>query len=102
MAIVTLEEAKTHLRVDGNDDDAYISTLIAAAESLVKTMTGKELTAEHPLAKVLVLLIVGDWYDNRVITGTSYRVGDKIRDIVSLMVSQISLSEDYPVVGGTV
>ena len=31
-AVLTLEEAKRHLRVDGSDDDGYIGSLIAAAQ----------------------------------------------------------------------
>jgi len=36
MALVTLEEAKTYLRVDTTDDDTLVSSLLSAAEVLTK------------------------------------------------------------------
>lgn len=38
--MLTVEEAKFHLRVDGNDEDAYIEALVlAATESVVAILT---------------------------------------------------------------
>lgn len=34
-ALITLAQAKTHLRVDGSDEDEYITGLIAAAQSTI-------------------------------------------------------------------
>ena len=39
---LTLAEAKLHLRVDYNDDDALITTLIAAARQQAETITGRQ------------------------------------------------------------
>ena len=36
MALITLEEAKTYLRVDSSDEDSLIESLILASESLCK------------------------------------------------------------------
>jgi uncharacterized phiE125 gp8 family phage protein len=40
---VTLSEAKTHLRVDGNDEDAYIASLITVARTAAEDRTGRTL-----------------------------------------------------------
>lgn len=37
---VTLDEAKAHLRVDGSDDDTYITTLIKVARQLCEAYSG--------------------------------------------------------------
>ena len=40
---VTLAEAKAHLRIDFSDDDALITTLIAAARQQAETITGRQI-----------------------------------------------------------
>jgi uncharacterized phiE125 gp8 family phage protein len=40
---VSLEEAKLHLRVDFNDDDALIQGVITAARAAAETITGRQL-----------------------------------------------------------
>ncbi len=39
--VVTLQEAKDHLRVDSSDDDTYISTLIVSAQRQVESYTNR-------------------------------------------------------------
>ncbi len=90
--IVTLEEAKQHLRVDINDDDGYILTLIAAAEKFIQDATGKTFDSTNPLAKTVVLLLVGDLYEKRELT--TDKASEKIRDIVTMILTQLSLSGD--------
>ena len=43
MAVITLEEAKTYLRVDSEDENALISAMIDAAERHVELTTGRVL-----------------------------------------------------------
>jgi len=90
--IVTLEEAKQHLRVDHNDDDGYILVLTAAAEKFIQDATGKTFDSTNPLAKTVVLLLVGDLYEKRELT--TGKASEKIRDIVTMILTQLSLSGD--------
>ena len=43
---LTLAETKQHLRVDHNEDDALISTLIASACQAAESRTGRVLIAQ--------------------------------------------------------
>ena len=66
--IVTLAEAKEYLRVDGEDEDALIETLLKAAQGLCEDVSRLE-TAEFELAgevaKIAVLFTLGYFYEHR-------------------------------------
>ena len=68
MAGFSLEEVKSYLRVDTNDDDALITSLIKSAEQLcvniARTKDTEELYATDT-AKVAVLYTVAFLYEHR-------------------------------------
>lgn len=59
-----LESTKVFLRVDGNDNDEILTTLIESAIAYVVTTTGRSLDLEDPLARMAVNLLVRYWFDN--------------------------------------
>ncbi|MDQ0417919.1 hypothetical protein J2Z48_002103 [Croceifilum oryzae] len=67
--VVTLEEAKHHLRVEINEDDTYIESLIQVASQQAGTYTRRPWSyygANVPLPiKQAILLIIGHLYENR-------------------------------------
>ena len=76
MSIVTLAEAKLHLRVDGADEDTLIQTYLDAAESAAAQYLNRALYASDvgtdatglvmtKDVKVAVLLQVGAFYADR-------------------------------------
>lgn len=88
MALITLEEAKTYLRVDSSDDDALIQSLLASAGILcadIARLTDEEreavdaaaedaedgiiptprLSHRRELMRVAVLYAVGYLYEHR-------------------------------------
>ena len=76
MSIVTLAEAKLHLRVDGADEDALVQTYLDAAESAAEQYLNRALYASDvgtdttglvmaKDVKVAVLLQVGAFYADR-------------------------------------
>jgi uncharacterized phage protein (predicted DNA packaging) len=68
--IVTLEEAKAHLRVDTTDDDALITGLIGAATSTLETWLSRPLAEPEPDGiKVAINLLVAHWYINTEAAG---------------------------------
>ena len=71
MSVVTMIEAKAHLRVDGADEDADISLKLAAAEDAVTRSLGRPLpwtdASGQPVpvpasVKAAILLLLGDLY----------------------------------------
>ena len=66
-ALLTLDEAKLHCRIDHNDEDALLGALIATATAAVAdymNVTSVDSTAAAPV-KSAALLLVGDLYSNR-------------------------------------
>lgn len=64
--IVSWEEAKAHLRLDSDEEQAYVEDLVRAAEQWIARID-VQWTAEvvpQPI-KQAVLLLVGQWYSYR-------------------------------------
>lgn len=91
MSVITLEEAKLYLKVDTNDDDALISSLISVAEQTIEKFTGRKLLTSDfqyvldeaeeeiiipfsPLQEVTKIEVVAD-------DGTSSEVDSSIYDV---------------------
>jgi len=86
--IVTIEEAKEHLRIDNDDENMYISSLINASEQFIKNATGKTFGKNNFLAKSVCLLLIADMYENRV--ATSEKVGTRVRELATMMLTQLA------------
>lgn len=71
--MLTLDEAKAHLRVDHPDDDTYIAGLVAVAQEYIEGMvTPAAAEGEEPVVppvnetqRQAARLLVGHWYENR-------------------------------------
>lgn len=64
--MITVEDIRTHLRIDGPDEDAYLAALLAAAVEYIGKMTGIPHDAAYPQTlRHAALLLVGTWYQHR-------------------------------------
>ncbi len=66
--IISLDEAKSYLRLDSNDEDDYINRLIASAESLCMDVARIDAAtfAEHEnIARISVLYATAYLYEHR-------------------------------------
>jgi len=89
--IITLEETKQYLRIDNNEEDGLITTLIDAAETYLENATGNKFDETNHLAKLFCWVLVTDWYENREMIG---RTSDRIRHTVDSILQQLSLEPD--------
>lgn len=90
--LITLDETKKYLRVDGDEENSLIESLISASETYLYNATGKEFDNTNQLARLFCLVLVVDWYENRGLNVG--RVGEKTRPVISSMLSQ--LNHCYP------
>ncbi len=64
--IVTIPEVKAHLRIQNEDEDAYIGSLIeqaqAAAEDFCRVSFSED---SQPPVRLAVLLMIGHYFENR-------------------------------------
>lgn len=93
MAVLTLEEIKAHLRVDGSAEDAQLTLLGEAAEDYATQYLNRslpwldDLGAPVPVPasiRAALLLIVGDLYENRegVVVGTIVAVNPTVERLL--------------------
>ena len=64
--IVTVDEVKTHLRIQHSEEDDYLSGLIAQAQAAAENYCRAQFPEEAPEpVRLAVLLFVGYYYENR-------------------------------------
>lgn len=89
---IDLAFAKEYLKVDYDDEDRMIETLIIASRSFIETMLGFKITEEWPSyidipdeLTVACLLILAHWFDNRQMQ-TSGTLGNEIKFAVTSII----------------
>lgn len=63
MIYVTLDDVKGHLRISGTAEDALLTNYANAAEAYVTRVADD--TTSSDMVRAVVLLLVGDLYENR-------------------------------------
>ena len=93
--IVSLDDAKTFLRVDFTDDDVLIQTLIDAATDYLTAATGIVFDSTSQRERNIVFLLVTESYSNREI-GRQIDAGGS--NLINTMITQLSMSTTSNVV----
>lgn len=64
--IVTVDEVKTHLRIEDDDEDMYLESLIAQAQAVAEDFCLTQFSEAVPEpVRLAVLLFVSHYYENR-------------------------------------
>lgn len=92
MAIMDIDDAKAFLKVDYNDEDLTIESLIIASEMYLKNATGKEFTSKNQLAVLYCKVLINEWYNNRELMDKK-SVSDKIRFTLQSILLQLQYCE---------
>ncbi len=64
--IVTVDEVKTHLRIQHDEEDAYLANLIKQAQATAEDYCRVQFSDSAPEpVRLAILLFVGHYYENR-------------------------------------
>lgn len=82
-----LEELKQYLRIDGGEEDTFLTSLLSLSKQYIKTATGKEVDETNALHKLAMFLFCAHQYENRnpVITGSSKSLEFSLQSILFQM-----------------
>ena len=66
--LITLDEAKLWLRIDHDHEDNLIRFLIESARQYLRDATGREWSRANTTARLAMLALIADAYENRELT----------------------------------
>lgn len=71
--VVSVDEMREYLRIDGTANDTILTALLDAAGVYIAQATGATTTtqAANPLAKAATKMLVAEWYDPQGIDATA-------------------------------
>lgn len=82
-----LEDVKVYLRIDIDDDDATLRLIIDAARKYVEKQIG-ECNEEDPRVKMLLLAVIANMYENRMLTTSKPETESYV---VKIMIMQLQM-----------
>lgn len=85
-----LETIKYYLRVDGDDDDSLIQTMMDAGKEFIKSAVG-EYNDTDMTARILLLAVVQNMYDNRELMQSEQQVKKRIENTFQSIILQLRM-----------
>ena len=92
--MMTLEEAKTFCRIDNDDEDALIRTLLKTADEYIESACGKKYDKNSEKAKLCQGLLVNHWYENRSLIGNKKALPYSIENLLLQLRYDIESSDE--------
>lgn len=86
--MLTLQDVKSYLKIDFDDDDELLKSLMKTADEYLKSAISSTYNSDTERAKLLSLIVIQDLYDNR---GLTEKVSGNVRKLVSDFTLQLKL-----------
>lgn len=77
-----LSEVKEFLRIDGDEDDRQLTSIIIAAEDYIKNATRSDVDTKSELYKTAAKLLISNWYENREPIGKATTLAFSLESIL--------------------
>ncbi|MGY5268753.1 head-tail connector protein [Paraclostridium bifermentans] len=90
--ILSLEEAKSFMKVDFDDEDEEIQDCIESAEEYLKEAIGKEFDSSNKRAKRYCKVLANDWYKDRGLMEDK-KVSEKVRFTLQSIMTQLKYGD---------
>jgi uncharacterized phage protein (predicted DNA packaging) len=79
---MTLDDVKVYLRIDGNDDDPLLTSLMSAADSYIVNAVGDAMDKTAELYILASKLLITHWYENREPVGNANALAFSLQSIL--------------------
>jgi len=80
--VITLKEAKIFCRIDNDEEDALIESLIKTADEYIESACGTDYEKNSEKAKLCQALLVNHWYENRSLIGNKKALPYSIENLL--------------------
>lgn len=93
---MSLDLIKEYLKIDFDDDDRILEILLGSARRYVLDAVGYQPDENDERVKLLLLVLISDWYEHREYTDISIKtqnISQKVRYTVRSIVLQLQYSE---------
>jgi uncharacterized phage protein (predicted DNA packaging) len=80
-----LEEVRAYLRIDGGEEDMFLSSLIMASKEYLKNASGVTVDETNDLHKLAVNLLVSQSYEHRLPIGEGDSLAFSLESIITQM-----------------
>ncbi|MFR8848209.1 head-tail connector protein [Clostridium fessum] len=85
-----LEDIKNYLRIDGDEEDGLLRTMIDAGKEFIRSAVG-EYDDTDSTAQVLLAAVVQNMYDNRELMQSEQQVKKRIEYTFQSMILQLRM-----------
>ena len=85
-----LEDIKSYLRIDGDEEDGLLRTMIDAGKEFIRSAVG-EYDDTDSTAQVLLAAVVQNMYDNRELMQSEQQVKKRIEYTFQSMILQLQM-----------
>ena len=83
-----LEDVKIYLRIDGDEEDALLRTMMQVGEEYIRSAVG-EYDDDDPTAQILLAAIVQNMYDNRELMQSDQQMKKRIEYTFQSIILQL-------------
>jgi len=80
--MITLKDVKVFCRIDNDDEDSLLESLIKTANEYIESACGTDYNKNSEKAKLCQCILVNHWYENRSLIGSKKALPYSIENLL--------------------